>query len=123
MMDQFGQLMTVLGAYFSMTIGVCVWLLKAQQKERMGSEERADRRLDSMVAMLNQRIGEEHQTNEKLNDAIREQTLTLHELNTTMRTVGERLDKVEKGLDRVERHALPRTTLKRKRPAKEAGAT
>lgn len=87
-MTDFGQLITVLVSCLSATIGVCVYLLKQQQKERERQEERADLRIDKLFTMLDNRV--EEQT-----DVIRELNRTMHDLSESVKLQSQRLEAVE----------------------------
>ena len=87
-MSEFAQLVTVLVSCLSATIGVCVYLLKTQQRERERTEERNDARLDKLFGMLDSR-GQEQ------TEVIRELNNTLQELSDAVRDQSHRLEAVE----------------------------
>lgn len=87
-MTEFGQLVTILVSCLSATIGVCVYLLRTQQKERERTEERNDARLDKMFGMLDAR-GQEQ------TEVIRELNTTLQELSDAVKDQSHRLEAVE----------------------------
>lgn len=87
-MTEFGQLVTILVSCLSATIGVCVYLLRTQQKERERTEERNDARLDKMFGMLDAR-GQEQ------TEVIRELNNTLQELSDAVKDQSHRLEAVE----------------------------
>lgn len=79
-MTEFGQLVAVLSAGVTTTIGVCVYLLKTQQAERKDMEIRSEKRIDSMFKMLDERIGEQTEVNRDLTKAIQAFDLRLQSL-------------------------------------------
>lgn len=84
-MTDFGQLVLVLATCISSTIGVCVYLLKQQQKERERSEDRADQRIDKLFTMLD--------------DRVKEQTDVLRDLAQAMNGLSSRMDHLERKID------------------------
>lgn len=87
-MTEFGQLVTILVSCLSATIGVCVYLLKTQQKERERTEERNDARLDKLFGMIDGRVHEQ-------TEVIRELNNTLQELSDAVKDQSHRLEAVE----------------------------
>jgi uncharacterized protein HemX len=87
--SEFGQLVIVLASCLSATIGVCVYLLKQQQRERERQEERADSRIDKLFSMIDGRV--EEQIN-----IIRELNGSIVDLGKAMRELGERVAHLEK---------------------------
>lgn len=88
-MNDFGQLVVVLASCLSATIGVCVYLLKTQQKERERQEVRADARIDKLFTMLDSRVHEQ-------TEVIRELNGSIGELATAMKELGNRVEHLEK---------------------------
>lgn len=84
-LNEWGQLFAGIGT----TIGVCVWLLKAQQKERERQEERSEKRIDQMFKLLDDNAKE-------TNEIQRELTSAIQGLNEGFRSIDSRLQKIEK---------------------------
>jgi uncharacterized coiled-coil protein SlyX len=99
-MSEFGHLVIVLASCLSATIGVCVYLLKQQQKERERQEARADGRIDKLFSMLDARVGEQ-------TEVIRELNGSIIELGKAMRDLGDRVEHLEKGHNKPARKVNP----------------
>lgn len=106
-MTDFAQLITVLGAGVTTTIGVCVYLLKTQQKEREKEreherlergrqDERSDQRIDRMFSMLYER-------GEETIEVVRELNVTMHDLSTAVKDQSRRLEDVEQAVVKIRR--------------------
>ena len=85
----FPQFLAVLATSITSTIGVCVYLLRSQQKERERAEERADKRIDRMFDILDKRIAEQ-------TEVLREVSDTHRELSASIRDLTERIDSLER---------------------------
>jgi uncharacterized coiled-coil protein SlyX len=90
----------VLASCLSATIGVCVYLLKQQQKERERQDARADGRIDKLFLMLDTRVCEQ-------TEVIRELNGSIVELGKAMRDLGDRVEHLEKGHRKPARKVNP----------------
>jgi uncharacterized protein HemX len=104
----FAQLITVLGAGVTTTIGVCVYLLKTQQKERekereqerlerQRQDERSDQRIDKLFGMIDNRVHEQTEVIRTLNN-------TMQELSNDFKEQSRRLEDVEHAVGKI-RHS------------------
>jgi uncharacterized coiled-coil protein SlyX len=99
-MSEFGHLVIVLASCLSATIGVCVYLLKQQQRERERQDARADGRIDKLFLMLDARVGEQ-------TEVIRELNGSIIELGKAMRDLGDRVEHLEKSHNKPARKVNP----------------
>lgn len=80
-MNQFGELITVLATCITTTIGVCVYLLRAQQKERERQEDRADKRIDELLGLFRRAVDQQTEATEQQTTAIDALKVAIHELS------------------------------------------
>lgn len=119
----FPQFLAVLAASISSTIGVCVYLLRTQQKEREASEKarQAERERAAEVWAEERARAEKREQQridrlfELLDKRAQEQTEVLRELSETHRELSASIRDLTERIDSLERHQSPSP----RRPAME----